>query len=233
MTLANDLVDKYGPTIKTIAAQVAREYAAPFGRRGHGYEVVSADDIEQATYEQLLRSGTTVESLDSKESPEAYLRTTARLYGAANEAKARRRSVQSDLSGSEDDSEEGALGPAIVRDHPSTLGNPEEETLSEDLIAGARRIVETILRRVSSLNSREVARLFYLAGLDSPAIAARLKVQDAAVRKALQRARDEVGPEADASLRAWREFTHPGAKRPQATDARPTALIRMVSGRMT
>jgi len=72
--------------IRRISREVERQFAAPSARFGHGYEIVSADDIEQSVYEQLLKSGMTAESLDAMDSVQAYIRTTARYYGANNEA---------------------------------------------------------------------------------------------------------------------------------------------------
>lgn len=186
------------------------------GQFGHGYEVVSADDVEQAVYEQFIKTGVGADQLDAMESPLGYIRTTARLYGAANEARSRRRAAQADF-GPYFYGDERSLGGMVSNDHryASRDGNPEQEVEAAEFIAEVNRVVESILTRIESLKQREAARAYYLDGLDSLDIARRLDSKPTAVRKALQRAREDIGPEADASLRAWREFAYPDAKRPR------------------
>lgn len=214
------LVVAYGDMIRRVSGEVARQYAAR-----EGYEVVTADDVEQAVHEQFLKSGMTAEELRGMDNPQGYIRQTARYYGAANQARAARRSASVDFT---DDDETPSLGAMLLRTEAARTPGPEEAFFETETIATAREVVETILGNIESANSREVARLFYLEGHDSVSAAEALDSETAAVRKALQRARDDIGPEADASLRAWRVFAHPGAKRPQAISARPTALIRAV-----
>ena len=204
---AASLPDAYGETISRVAKQVARQCAARAG-----YTVVSADDIEQAVYEQFLKSGMTAETLDAMDEPQAYIRTTACYYGASNQVRAARRSTPVAFM----PSEVPDLGAALLRDTCEAAdGDPEGEVVAAAAVLEALRGVQAILNRLRSPMQREVASLCYLNGLTSYEIAEQTGQSAAAVRKALQRARDYIGPEAEASLRAWRRFAHPEAKRPE------------------
>ena len=223
----------YGATIRKVAGQVARQYAAKGGLHGHGYEVITADDVEQATYEQLIRSGVGVEALDEMDEVQGYIRTTARLYGAANQSRARRRDILVDFGTPDVDSTTNSNHLAHIANnvrYASKIGNPETENSGSDFIEEVYDAVLGILGNITSAISRAVAEHFYLDGLDANETAAKVGTSATAVRKALWRARGELGETAEASLRAWRLFAHPEAKRPQARDARPEALMALSRG---
>lgn len=226
---AETLIERYGDDIRTVSTQVSNQFSAKRGTFGHGWEIVAADDIEQAVYEQFIRSGVTADDLDSMNSSQAYIRTTARYYGANNEARARRRAVQAHYQEALDE-ERATIGSVIVTtratDHSDTY--PEKNLLLADLLEAIESTVVDLIKEIRPKAQQAAARLFYLGGLDANEIAKALGAQPHAIRKALQRAREHLGLDADASLRAYREFTFPAAKRPQVREGTPTALVKVV-----
>lgn len=222
------LVDDFGDMVSRVSEQVAKQFASSRSF-GHGWEIVEAVDIEQDVYEQFAKTGITVERLhemeaDPTQTAQGYIRTTARLYGAANQAKKRRRATLTSFSWEDEDDVVDQDWEAPEDPSPS----PEVETVTNDLISRVRQAVETIISKVISTDQENAVRAYYLEGLDSHDIAAKLGTKPTAVRKNLQRARAVLTPEDDASLRAWRRFAHPNAKRPQGIEASPEALIALL-----
>lgn len=156
--------------ITRVSREVARQFAAAWGRFGHGYEIVSAEDNEQAVYEQFIRSGITAENLDAMDSAQAYIRTTARLYGANNEARSRRRALQVDFTPGL-----GGFGAAVInnRRYASTYGNPEDSLRLDLLLEAVEQTAIDLVESIGTKTQRQTARLFYLEGLNSFEIAER------------------------------------------------------------
>lgn len=221
------LIERYGTTIREVSGQVSEEFHAGAGKLGHGWNIVEAAEVEQETYTQLIESGTTATMLDLKESAEAYIRTTARYYGAFNQARSRRRDQLVDIR--EHDGSHGVrtggLGAVIATraDFHGSVRSPEALLMETALIEAIETGVLAIIEALRSPLQRTAMRLFYLGGLSSKEIATEVDLPHHAIRKALQRGRETVG-EDDASLRVWRSFVYPEARKPQGEVGAAEAL---------
>ena len=222
------LIERYGQTIRDVSVQVSNQFGAASGDLGHGWKIVEAVDIEQETYAQLIEAETGVEMLDEMDSAEAYIRTTARYYGAFNQARARRKDIQVDIRDHDDHWDHG-MGQVVANraDFHAHVRTPEALLMEYSLIDAVRTGVEYILQQVRSPLQRKAMRLFYLGGLSSREIADKVDLPHHAIRKALQRGRETVG-EDDASLRVWRSFVFPDVRKPQGEVGDPEALKAIV-----
>ncbi len=216
----------HADNIRRVSKEVAREFTLR-----HGFEVVSADDIEQSVWEQFLKSGMTSEEQDDMESSHAYIPTTARYNGANNEARARRRSLQAYFQEDGDASgERRSIGAVMAR----TLGITDSTGTGDAgglwwLLSAAESTVVNILFGIENEAQQRTAWLCYFEGMNSLEMADLTNSTPASVRKSLQRARLTIGPERDACLRAWRLFRFPAARRLRQIDAKPKILMEAVT----
>ncbi len=221
------IVEEYGPLITKIAGQVARRYTRTGGDRSFGWRVVEAGEIESALYIRLLEKGWDAAYIQSRNSPEAWLRSKA--GGVAKTLAYRRASIRERRAGGGPRSrtywthfgdeydyvtgrpEPGALSQAL---HPADPDTPadiviEREALREQfeirkvLRSDIADYIEGILELLPAAQA-EALRLYYLKGqtVEQVAKASGTSIGGATMR--LKRGRARIGPSDANVLRVWR-----------------------------
>lgn len=201
----------YAPLITKVSRQTAFRTNASYG-----YRIVTPEDIEAEVYVRLLENGT---DLDEVETPEAWLRTTAK-YSALQMAESVIRPKHRDENGERKgttfpiDTYEEAFEDRTAR---SILPwQPERALDFEAKVQECSEVIEGILQKVDSPRGRDALRSYYLDAEGG----------SGAERVARHRAEKKLLPEDLASLRVWRAWLFPEALNyPPETEATPLLAV--------
>lgn len=218
------LLDKYGEDIEDIGTQVFHEFRVPGGKHGHGYPVVSPEDVIQAVFLKLVETDMGADALDGLNEPRGWLRTTARQYAMA-EAEKRRRAVQADYSGGDDPTWAWVTEDP---DYASDLGVPHrlpEEMEWEATEARVEEAVEDILCAIDHDERQSLFRLYYVEGLDQTEVAQALGRNIGWVYKYMSVTKKALGDEAARSLEVYRHWNFPDLYKYREDETQPTALL--------
>ena len=211
----------YGPLIRRVARQETFRSNAIYG-----FRIMDSDDLLQDLLIQLIKTDTGVAALGKLDSPEAWLRVTARFMSQA--------AVDKTL-GSRKNDRGVRVGRVDVMDPADWTSDrnfwnctalfatkpsePEDVVVDEvnfdRMLNDTHKVIRGIIRKVENPLYREALVGYYLRGE---------KLKDSRDKKRSQRGHTSLNPEDIASLQAWRTYNFPDAKRPPASKADATAL---------
>lgn len=192
------------------------EDAARYASRKVGWRV-PAEDVLQELVMKLLAKDVDVEAKGGR----PYLFTSAKNTAIDMARRLR------DVPVSFQESVEPSHGAQLLRTRPSTDPGPLGALLTKVDVDTVRTHVGAILGLLTGPGYKAVAILYYLDGQETREIAEHLGKSEAAIRKKLQRAREQVEPWVG-DLAIWREYKHPGARRPEGTPVASEALRNLV-----
>lgn len=202
-----DRLTKYDALIRRVCKQVAFNTNPRYG-----FEIVGTEDLVQEVYLKLHEYGT---DLDGKDSPEAFIRTTATTTALEMVNDSIRRIKHLGWVGrfsfSLDETDIDSPGGP----------EPEAEVLHAEMLAELEAIIEEIVSKVKRRDERKAVRSYYLEGAQ--------KVS-AAERQRRSRAHKQLDPGEVAALQVWRAWNFPEAKRPRTHGDHPaTPLLQALS----
>lgn len=244
--------------LPTLAKEVVHEYLRPGGGSSYaryGRDVISAAEIVQKVYETWLNAEhVTVEWFETRDNPRAMLRTFCRTAaqnivnqnidgtrkGWREGSMVQPTSMIGNVTPGED-AREAFVNPGASKGDSlswltnseqfvSDLGNPEADHQEAAVLDHLSDLVADLIESIPSDAQREVAGLYYLDGLEVDEAAAQAGLKREAGKKALQRARANLGEQDAAALVAWRRAMFPGSGRqPLAASIVPEAFAKALA----